>query len=469
MKKLYLILALACMTFTVQAQTVDSPWWVDIELVNNKFDYRWFEGIFDFGNLENAGVRVGVERYLNKSWDAEFGVSYGKLKYENIFSANLFDTDLRLTYKLANGYLINEASKVAPFLSTGFSMNTFGNVEPFFTEFEEGSYFSIPIAAGIEFKATENASIVASATYKNSIEQAPSYMQYALGVSFSLGGNKDSDGDGIFDSEDMCPLEAGPIENRGCPWPDSDGDGVLDKDDACPDVPGTINGCPDRDGDGIIDSEDSCPDVAGIAAFNGCPDTDGDGVQDSEDECPNVAGTLNGCPDRDGDGVKDSLDQCPDVAGTLNGCPDTDGDGVRDSEDECPETVGLASNNGCPVVTEEIQEVLDLAVKNIQFNSGSEVLKVSAYASLDQVKDLMQQNDFDLKLSGYTDITGNADSNLALSKSRANAVKQYLVDKGISADRITADGYGIANPIADNGTAAGRAANRRVELEIIFK
>ena len=469
MKKIYVILVMLFMGFTTQAQNVDSPWWVDIELVNNKFDYRYFEGVFDFGNLDNAGVRVGVERYLSKSWDAEFGVSYGKLKYENIFSSNLFDMDLRLTYKLANDFFINETSKIAPFLSAGISMNTFGNVEPFFTEFEDGSYFTIPLTAGVEFKVTDNSSIVASATYKKSIEQAPNYMQYALGVSFALSGKKDSDEDGIYDRDDMCPLEAGPIENNGCPWPDTDGDGVLDKDDACPAVPGTINGCPDQDGDGIIDSEDSCPDVAGIEAFNGCPDSDGDGVQDSEDECPNVAGTLNGCPDSDGDGVKDSEDACPNEAGTLNGCPDTDGDGIRDSDDACPETAGLASNDGCPEVTEEVQEVLDVAVRDIQFNSGSEVLKASAYPALDKVLELMQQNNFDLKLSGYTDSTGNPENNLALSKRRANAVKQYLVDKGIAFNRITADGYGIANPIADNGTAAGRAKNRRVELEIIFR
>ncbi len=469
MKKLLLTAVIIFTAFSLKAQSADDPWWLDIDLTNNKFSYRSYESLYDFGQLENSGFRVGVDRFLNASFDAEMGISYGKLQHENVFKSNVFDVDLRLVYKFANGYLIKEDSKTAPFLFAGYGLTSFSNIEGFYEEFEEGLLGHLPLGAGFEFKVTEGASIEAMASYKKSISQAPNYMQYSLGVSFSLGGKRDSDGDGVLDKEDACPNEAGPVENQGCPWPDTDGDGVLDKDDACPSLAGTLNGCPDADGDGIKDSDDACPSVAGLAKFNGCPDTDGDGIQDSEDECPTVAGTLNGCPDRDGDGVKDSEDQCPTVAGTLNGCPDSDGDGVKDSDDQCPETAGMVSNGGCPQVQEEVQQVLDLAVKNIQFNSGSDVLKVSSYESLNKVTELMKENNFDLKLSGYTDNTGRAETNLALSKRRANAVRTYLINQGISGARIEADGFGIVNPVADNSTSAGRAANRRVELEIVFK
>lgn len=469
MKKLVLLFAMVVVASSMNAQTSDDPWWIDINYSNNKFSYRYYESLFDFGDLDNSGFRVGVDRYLNSSLDVEFGTSYGKLSHEDIFEANVFDVDLRLVYKLANGYLLKEESKVAPFVFAGYGVTSFSNIRGFYTQFEDGLRSHMPLGAGLEFKVTEGASIEAMASYKKSIEQAPNYMQYTVGVSFSLGGKRDSDGDGILDKEDACPNVAGPAENKGCPWPDTDGDGVLDKDDQCPTEAGTLNGCPDADGDGIKDSEDACPSVAGIAKFNGCPDTDGDGIQDSEDECPTVAGTLNGCPDRDGDGVKDSEDQCPSVAGTLNGCPDKDKDGVKDSEDQCPETYGLASNGGCPEVQEEVQQVLDLAVKNIQFNSGSDVLRPSSFESLNQVVQLMKENNFNIKLSGYTDNTGNAASNLELSKRRANSVKKYIVDQGIDASRISSDGYGIANPVADNSTREGRAANRRVEIEIIFR
>ena len=88
-------------------------------------------------------------------------------------------------------------------------------------------------------------------------------------------GCPDTDNDGIQDTEDNCPEEAGPDDNQGCPWPDSDYDGVLDKDDSCPENagPGDNNGCPwpDRDNDGVIDKDDDCPDEAGLAEDNGCP------------------------------------------------------------------------------------------------------------------------------------------------------------------------------------------------------
>jgi len=469
MRKYLMMLMLGFFTLASMAQTQDDPWWVNIELTNNKFSYRFYESLFDYGQLDNSGFRVGVDRYLSKSFDAELGFSYGKLRHENIYESNLTDLDLRLVYKLANGYLIKEDSKIAPFVFLGAGLSWFGNIDGFFTSFEEGTHANLPMGAGIEFKVTEGASITTKAAFNNSIQDAPSYMQYSLGVSFSLGRKKDADGDGIYDKEDACPNTAGPAENMGCPWPDTDGDGVLDKDDVCPNEAGTLGGCPDSDGDGIKDSEDTCPQVAGIAQFGGCPDSDGDGIQDSEDQCPNVAGRLNGCPDSDGDGVKDSDDACPAVAGTLNGCPDSDGDGIRDKDDTCPRIAGIVANNGCPEVKEEVKEALDLAVKNIQFNSGSDVLKTSSYASLNQVAQLMKENTtFGLKLSGYTDNTGNEDSNLELSKRRASAARAYLIAQGVAESRLTADGYGIADPVADNSTREGRAANRRVELEIVF-
>ncbi|RKQ49344.1 outer membrane protein OmpA-like peptidoglycan-associated protein [Roseivirga pacifica] len=469
MKKLLLITALMIAGLSTYGQTADDPWWVNIEYANNKFEYRYYEGLFNFLELDNSAFRVGVDRYLGKSFDLEAGFSYGKLIHEDIFEANLTDLDLRLVYKLANGYILKEESVFAPFIFAGAGVNWYGNVQGFYEEFEEGTYVSLPLGLGFDVKVTEKASITFKAAYKKNIQDAPDYMQYSLGVSFSLQRKKDSDGDGIYDKEDACPNEAGPAENKGCPWPDSDNDGVLDKDDECPNDAGTLNGCPDSDGDGIKDSEDSCPNVAGVAQFGGCPDQDGDGVQDSEDACPTVAGTLNGCPDSDGDGVRDQDDECPNAAGGLNGCPDADGDGIKDSEDACPNEAGIAANRGCPEVKEEIREVLTTAVKEIQFNSSSDVLRSSSFASLDNLVKIMNDNpSYKLLLSGYTDNTGPAAFNLELSKKRAAAVEKYLEDKGIAADRIRSQGFGEEDPIADNGTAAGRAKNRRVHIDIEF-
>ena len=82
---------------------------------------------------------------------------------------------------------------------------------------------------------------------------------------------------------------------------DADGDGVADSDDACPNEAGlaALGGCPDGDGDGVADKDDTCPNEAGLAELAGCPDADGDGIADKDDDCPNEAGVpaLNGCPE----------------------------------------------------------------------------------------------------------------------------------------------------------------------------
>lgn len=117
---------------------------------------------------------------------------------------------------------------------------------------------------------------------------------------------------------------------------------------------------------------------------------------------------------------------------------------------------------------EEIKKALSLATESVAFRSGSAQLTDQSKAPLDEVAKLLNENpEIKLELAGYTDNTGNADTNLRLSKERASAVKAYLVAQGVGEARLTADGFGIANPRADNGTAEGRALNRRVEMKIV--
>ncbi|MES2811449.1 MAG: DUF5723 family protein [Bacteroidota bacterium] len=87
---------------------------------------------------------------------------------------------------------------------------------------------------------------------------------------------KDTDGDGILDRVDLCPTDAGPEDNKGCPYKDADNDRILDKDDKCPTVAGPKenDGCPwpDTDGDGILDKDDKCPESKGTLKNSGCPE-----------------------------------------------------------------------------------------------------------------------------------------------------------------------------------------------------
>lgn len=229
---------------------------------------------------------------------------------------------------------------------------------------------------------------------------------------------------------------------------DSDGDGVMDKDDKCPNQAGpkSLNGCPDSDGDGVADKDDKCPNVAGLKVFNGCPDSDGDGIEDSKDKCPNVFGVAkyNGCP-----------------------VPDSDGDGVNDEMDKCPNQAGPASNSGCPEIKKEAQAQVDVAAKNIYFETGSNKLKATSNEALDAIaKVLNDASSLEVEVEGHTDNTGSVAKNNALSLSRANAVKQYLASKGIAENRIFTKGFGSTMPIATNNSADGRALNRRVVIKI---
>ncbi|MEP7280134.1 MAG: OmpA family protein [Bacteroidota bacterium] len=260
---------------------------------------------------------------------------------------------------------------------------------------------------------------------------------------------------------------------------DKDKDGIPDNKDACPLLPGAAitNGCPDKDGDGIADKDDKCPETAGTMAYNGCPipDTDNDGLNDETDKCPTVAGIAKygGCPipDTDKDGVNDEEDKCPAVAGLAKyqGCPipDTDKDGINDEDDKCPAVAGVAENNGCPVIREEIKKQVNFAAENIFFLSNSADLLSKSYQGLDTVVSVLKNNpSLQLSVDGYTDNTGTENANLIISAKRAMAVKSYLIKQGINGIRIITNGYGQANPVADNKTAAGRTKNRRVELNL---
>lgn len=110
---------------------------------------------------------------------------------------------------------------------------------------------------------------------------------------------------------------------------------------------------------------------------------------------------------------------------------------------------------------------LVLGENSVNFDLNKATLTDKAKANLDKLVTVFKQEpDTYISIFGYTDNTGREEYNLSLSKQRAASVKQYLVQKGIAANRIATDGLGIADPIASNDTEAGRAKNRRVEFAI---
>ena len=199
------------------------------------------------------------------------------------------------------------------------------------------------------------------------------------------------------------------------------------------------------------------------------------GVVDSIDECPSTPRgdrvDAKGCTvvlDGDGDGVADGRDQCPRTPAGVrvgpDGCElDSDGDGVKDSADQCPNTPRgtRVDFQGC-----EIKAVIEL--RGVNFETNSDRLLEGATERLDQAAATLRQNsDLQVEVAGHTDSDGAAAYNESLSERRARAVRNYLVNAGANGDNLTVRGYGESQPIADNTTAVGKAANRRVELRIL--
>lgn len=378
---------------------------------------------------------------------------------------------------------------------------------------KQGAFLSLPIGLGFKYDLSRNWTLNLEAGYRlmftdyvdgvsksGNTSNNDGYVYGGLMVAYRIPASQDTDGDGVKDAVDQCPTIKGSKAANGCPdkdgdgiadkmdkcpnamgtaltegCPDKDGDGVADKDDKCPDAKGTIAtmGCPDSDEDGIIDTEDKCPNERGGAATNGCPDKDGDGVADKDDKCPDVAGvaTNMGCPaDSDNDGTPDAEDRCPTIAGKIKGCPDTDNDGVVDIDDKCPTFVGTIANKGCPEVAPEDKKILESAVYGVQFETGKANLTKASYPVLNKVIEVLNRYPaYHLIISGHTDNVGTDDENMTLSENRAKSCFTYLINQGVSRDRVSYIGFGKTKPVADNNTAKGRAQNRRVEFELYIK
>ncbi|NAS31158.1 OmpA family protein [Flavobacteriaceae bacterium R38] len=433
----------------MQAQDENNPWVITIGAnavdtfpTNEPGQGAWFSQFFnanDHWNIIPSISVISVSRYVGDGFSIGARGSFNEIDQLGdipVDDLTYYSLDATIKYNL-NQFL--KLGRFDPFIETGGG----------YTWIDDSGNGTLNGGLGFNFWFNESIGLTLQSTYKHVFEDEGfpvPHFQHVAGVAIKFGG-KDTDGDGIYDREDACPEIAGLPAFNGCP--DSDGDGIEDAKDSCPNEAGSaeLNGCPDSDGDGIADKDDACPNVAGLAALRGCPDSDGDGIADKDDACPNEAGPQanRGCPwpDRDNDGVLDKDDQCPDVAGTV-------------------------ANNGCPEVTEEVQKQLNDYAKTILFDTGKSSIKDESEAVLgDIIKILNEYPNANFTVEGHTDSVGSEKTNQRLSDERANSVKDYLTSHGVSSSRLNATGYGESNPIATNKTRAGRAQNRRVEINLV--
>ncbi|MCX8020558.1 MAG: OmpA family protein [Chitinophagaceae bacterium] len=369
----------------------------------------------------DPGFSISYFKGIRNHVDYSATLSGGFLRYP--MPNKSFFTD-RLLLELSGNVLLKMTTErywVQPYLTLGLAAHKYMN------------YYgaTMPLGVGVKFNVFDEAHLFVHSNYRVPIttETANYHFQHSVGVA--------------------APLRKKPDAPKVS---DKDNDGVPDNIDACPDVPGpaATQGCPDRDGDGILDKDDNCPDVKGVAKYKGCPvpDTDKDGINDEEDKCPTVPGIARyqGCP-----------------------IPDTDGDGLNDEKDDCVDKPGPASNKGCPEIPKEILKRVEFAAKNILFATGTAKLLSKSFKGLNDVARIMNENpDMKLSIEGHTDNIGKDDYNQRLSENRAAAVRNYLISKGVSEDRITSQGFGETRPIATNNTPAGRQQNRRVELKLSY-
>ena len=248
---------------------------------------------------------------------------------------------------------------------------------------------------------------------------------------------------------------ASPTAPTCCPNEPEDRDG-FDDEDGCPDL--------DNDQDGIPDAQDRCPnepeDRDGFADQDGCPDldNDGDGIPDVQDRCPNEPEDRDGfddedgCPDQDndGDGIPDARDRCPNEPETRNGVDDDDG---------CPD-------HGGEVVVRSNHILLP---DPLSFDAGNARIALRSHALLDRVADQLNARVAikRVRIEGHTDDVGTAAANRELSQARADAVREYLIRRGVQPERLQAVGFGNSRPVDTHKTAEARAKNRRVELIVV--
>ena len=150
--------------------------------------------------------------------------------------------------------------------------------------------------------------------------------------------------------------------------------------------------------------------------------------------------------------------------------PDRDGDGVPDDVDACPDMPGPASNVGCPIYEKVIVKPDKLELKEkIQFAWDQAAIDPVSYPALDEVAKALQDNrGFRVAIEGHASSEGADDHNQSLSSRRADAVLEYVANRGVSRDRLVSKGFSSSRPTESNLTQSGREANRRVEFVVHF-
>lgn len=262
----------------------------------------------------------------------------------------------------------------------------------------------------------------------------------------------DSDGDGLSDLDEIKKYKSDPTQA------DTDQDGLSDGDEVLTYQTNPLKG--DSDNDDLSDAEElqvhkTNPNLA---------DSDDDGLKDGEE-----IGRYQTQPleiDSDGDGLLDGDEVKKYQTDPLK--KDTDGGSVADATEVNRGTNPLVADDDVPREILKIENNAPIVLDGIVFETGRAVLSVESEAILTKALNTLQYYpDMKVAIHGHTDNTGGVKTNMRLSQARAEAVKAYLMSRGIAGERIETKGFGPYQPIAPNDTPEGRRQNRRIEFSRI--
>jgi outer membrane protein OmpA-like peptidoglycan-associated protein len=448
-------------------------------------------------------ARVGVRYYPSNNFGLEFGAGLSTLEADadsQFSTTTIYPIDARLLiHPLKPG-------KIDPFAFVGFGFTYFNPKDRNLDELPrnanlEYSHFTgfFPIGAGIHYFVTDNTGVGVSANYNytssDNLDDIKSgsndaWWNFTLSVFAYLKANNDpdgdkllndeekqygtdplnpdTDGDGLKDGEEVHTYHTNPLKK------DTDDDGLTDKEEIVTYKTDPLN--PDTDGDGLKDGEE-------VLKYHTDPlkkDTDGDGLSDGDEVLKYHTDPL--LVDTDGDGLSDGDEVLKYHTDPLK--KDTDGDGLSDGDEvlkyhtdpllfdtdkggvDDGTEIKLGLNPLDPSDDVPIIKVGErIILEGVNFQTNKTTLLPQAKTILDQVaQSLLTNPTAEVAIHGHTDNVGGAKKNMALSLGRAEAVKAYLVSKGVAASRIGTKGFGFTKPIADNAKAEGRAKNRRIEF-----
>jgi len=508
--KIILILTLAFVSTNVNAQFRDYG-------IKGGFQFNSVMPATEFENdnglaltsyLARAFIRIELVHSLNLEIGAGYGNFLGdEFNYTTLtkgpgeYSTSIIPIDIRFLISPFNFEDWN------PYIYAGFGVLNYNvgiqpNVVSPLPVKADGWTGTIPVGIGAEIKVSEvvlldlnvgaNYTLTENLNYYKIVDFNDAYFSLGAGIEITKENmNTDNDMDGLTKGEE---LEIGTDPNNA----DTDGDGLSDGAEVK-----EYNTNPlmaDTDGDGLSDGNE----VLKYKTNPNKADTDNDGLSDYDEIMTHKTDALFADSDKDGlnDGDEISLHKTnplkayTDSDGLTDAeevnkyktnplVADTDGDGLSDSDEVSKyktdplkdDTDGGSVNDGVEVnrgtnPLDPADDIVKLGVpivlEGITFATNKfDITPESESVLQGALKTLQTYSDIQVEISGHTDSDGTNEHNQGLSQNRAESVKGWLVSKGISADRITAVGYGEESPRVANDSPDNKRQNRRIEFKRI--